>query len=363
MFRFHLRTILVVASISFLFSFSCQHKEDVPKQVENIKNTRRFIITSPKRGSELKQSSNLKISWEKEKSDFNFDSVKIQLDDLTIAVRAEDSSSCSLALSNHKTGHRSLRVTFYADSISENHIIPVVIFADKPPVKLKFKVLNTYEHDDKAYTQGLFFYKNYLYESTGKRTESSLRKVNPSTGDVLQQYKLKDNIFGEGIAKINDKIYMLSYTSHIGFIFDFESFELIREFPLQTTQGWGLTTFNDELLLSDGTSKLYFYEPEDFIQVNSLDVCTDKKFIDNLNELEYTNQGVFANIYTTHQIVRIDIETGAVTGTIDLSTLYPKNVTFDYDHVLNGIAWNKTSNTFYVTGKYWPVLYQIQITE
>ena len=364
MLNFQFKKLFGITVTLCLLSASChQDGNKSAKPATNKTIVKHFQLPVPEKNQQYKQTDNIKIEW-KGKDDLIVDSVKIQLDELVVLHANPDSNNLILPIKKHKTGHRSLRVTFYADSVVENHIVPVLIFADAPPVKLGYKVLNKFPHDDKAYTQGLLLYDNYLYESTGQRRgESSLRKVKPATGEVVKKYQLKDQFFGEGIAKVGNQIFMLTYTSHLGFIFDINSFEQIREFPLQTMQGWGLTTIDNKLLLSDGTSKLYFYHPEDFSLINTLDVCNDNSFIQQLNELEYTNQGVFANIYTTHQIVRIDSETGAVTGTLDLSQLYPKDVTFDYDHVLNGIAWDEQSNTFYVTGKYWPILYQLQITE
>lgn len=346
-----------------LLLFSChQNGNKSSKPVAKKVPEKQFTITNPTRNQQLKQTDVINLIWSS-KSEESTDSIKIQLDELTYYKSKLDSNNFSFSIKNHKTGQRTIRITFYKDTIIENHIIPVLIFADKPPVKLSYKVLKKHPHDAKAYTQGLLYFDNYLYESTGQWTESSLRKVIPKTGEVVKIYELKDQFFGEGIAKVKDQIFMLTYTSHLGFIFDFNSFDLIREFPLQTMQGWGLTTIDNKLLLSDGSSKLYFYNPEDFSLINSLDVCNDKGLVQKLNEMEYTDQGVFANIYTTHNIVRIDPETGAVTGTLDLSQLYPKDVNFDHDHVLNGIAWDKHTNTFYVTGKYWPILYQLQISE
>ena len=364
MLGFQLKKLFGIFIALCLLSSSCH--QSGTKSSENIRKkpaAKQFQVISPSKNQQFNQTNEIKLAWNVN-SDAKADSIKIQLDELVFMHKNLDSNSFSFSIDNHKTGQRSLRVTFYNDSLVENHIVPILVYANTPPVKLNYKVLNKYPHDSKAYTQGLLLYDGYLYESTGQRRgESSLRKVVPTTGEVVQKFQLKDQFFGEGIAKVDDKIYMLTYTSHLGFVFDFNSFELIREFPLQTMQGWGLTTIDYNLLLSDGTSKLYYYKPDDFSLVNSLDVCTNKEFVQQLNELEYTNMGVLANIYTTHQIVRIDPKTGAVTGTLDLSKLYPKDVTFDYDHVLNGIAWDEQSNTFYVTGKYWPILYHLQITE
>ena len=155
---------------------------------------------------------------------------------------------------------------------------------------------------------------------------------------------------------------MLTYRAQMGFVFDPDNFEVKRQFNLQTGEGWGISTYNDTLLLTDGSSNLYFFLPDDyFTLVNQIEVCNDKGLVDNLNELEYTPMGLFSNVYGQDLIYIIDIRQGIVTHFLNLEDLFPKGVARDMDHVLNGIAYNQDSNTFYITGKLWPIMYEIKL--
>jgi glutamine cyclotransferase len=226
------------------------------------------------------------------------------------------------------------------------------------PLNYTYTVVNTYPHDKTAYTQGLIFEDGILYEGTGRRGQSTLRIVELETGTVTQRVSLLDTFFGEGITVFEDKIIQLTWTSQVGFVYNKTTFELIKNFTY-TTQGWGITHNGSHLIMSDGTADLYFMDPETFQIVDSISVVDDEP-VDNLNELEYIDGKVYANVWKQDKIAIIDPEAGKVEGWIDLTGINEAEKTSD-DTVLNGIAYDQTSNRLFVTGKLWSKLFEIQL--
>jgi glutamine cyclotransferase len=202
-----------------------------------------------------------------------------------------------------------------------------------------------------------------LYEGTGQKSRSELKKINPMNGETIMERKLENDFFGEGITLFNNQIYQLTYLSRVGLVYELETFEFIRKFDLQTREGWGLTNDGHNLIVSDGSSILYLYDPEYNTQVGQLDVCDNKGLVNSLNELEYVNGSIFANIYGQSYILEIEAKTGKVIGKLELKDIFPKGIPDNLDYVLNGIAYNPDANTYFVTGKLWPVMYEINIFE
>jgi len=221
-----------------------------------------------------------------------------------------------------------------------------------------FSVVNEYPHDPQAFTQGLIFAEGILYEGTGLRGSSSLRRVNLQTGEVLQKRDLDGRFFGEGITLYEDRMIQLTWTSQVGFVYGKTSFDLLREFDYPT-QGWGITHDGERLIMSDGTSNLYFLDPATFQRIGQVEVIDEGARISNLNELEYIQGRVFANVWRTDRIAVIDPESGVVTNWVDLSGLLkPEDRTQPVD-VLNGIAFDSDSDRLFVTGKLWPKLFEL----
>ncbi len=221
-----------------------------------------------------------------------------------------------------------------------------------------YSIVQSYPHSTSAFTEGLLVESDgVLLESTGLDGASSLRRVRLSDGAVLQQFDLPDGFFGEGIAVVGDKIVQLTWQDHVGFIYNRSSFELLGNFSY-STEGWGLTYDGSHLIMSDGSSKLYFLDPNTYQVTSSINVHDDKGAVVNLNELEYINGIVFANIWYSQKIAEINPQTGQVIAYIDLSGIY--NAT-NSEAVLNGIAYNVQTNQLFVTGKFWPNLYEIKV--
>lgn len=222
-----------------------------------------------------------------------------------------------------------------------------------------YQVVNIYPHDPHAFTQGLVYEDGILYEGTGLEGKSTLRKVDLKTGTVLQLYELSNEYFGEGITVWGDKIFQLTWESNIGFYYDKQSLTPLGQF-YYATQGWGLTHDGQRLIMSDGSATLYFLEPGTFMEISRLQVTDENGPVDKLNELEYVRDEIFANVWPTERIARISPLNGKVLGWIDLTGLlgYYKNREVD---VLNGIAYDANNDRLFVTGKYWPKLFEIKL--
>jgi len=226
--------------------------------------------------------------------------------------------------------------------------------------RYSYTVANIFPHDPGAFTQGLSFYDGNLYEGTGQYGASTLRRVDLATGTVLLERQLEETLFGEGIALVGDRILQLTYLSRQGFAYRRDNFELLAEFTYPT-EGWGLAYDGQRLLMSDGTATLYFRDPETFAETGRVVVRYDGQELLNLNELEMVDGEVWANVWQTDLIARIDPGTGEVTGWIDLSGLLTSQEQARAD-VLNGIAYDAAGQRIFVTGKYWPWLFEIDLT-
>jgi len=235
--------------------------------------------------------------------------------------------------------------------------------SDILPETYRYTVINAFPHDEQAYTQGLFYHNGYLYESTGGyEGNSSLRIVDIETGKPEKIISMKNpDIFAEGITAFNDMIYQVTYKSKIGFIYNINSLEEIRSFDYQLNEGWGLTSDTKNLIMSDGSANLYIFEPEFFTQIDQISVFDNRGMVSQLNEMEYINGKVLANVFGETYIVIIDLETGRLTGRLDLDNLIPEGTKGDSGRVLNGIAFNPLTSHLYITGKNWPVLYEIMV--
>ena len=224
-----------------------------------------------------------------------------------------------------------------------------------------YRVVHSFPHAPDAYTQGLLYDDGFLYESTGQYGQSSLRKVELETGTVVQLHQLDDRFFAEGLALFGNRLLQLTWRANKGFAYRLDSFEPLAEFAYPT-EGWGLTHNGELLIMSDGSSTLYFRDPFTFAEVNRIAVVAQGRPISQLNELEWIAGEVFANIWRTDIIARIDPATGQVAGWIDLTGLLS-----DADRrgsnaeVLNGIAYDSEGERLFVTGKWWPKLYQIEL--
>ncbi|MBI3651827.1 MAG: glutaminyl-peptide cyclotransferase [Acidobacteria bacterium] len=226
-----------------------------------------------------------------------------------------------------------------------------------------FVIVHTFPHDSKAFTQGLIFRDGFLYESTGLNGSSSIRKVNIDSGRVLQQRDLPQEYFGEGLTVWKDELYGITWKSHVGFVFDLSTFSLKRQFSY-AGEGWGLTHDDSHLFLSDGTSVLRVLAPPTMQEVRRIQVTANGHPVDQLNELEWIEGEIFANIWQSDLIARIDPLSGRVVGWIDLTgLLQSQERTTTPADVLNGIAYDSDKKRLFVTGKLWPKLFEIALVQ
>lgn len=233
--------------------------------------------------------------------------------------------------------------------------------AAAPVPTFTYTVVHTYPHDPDAFTQGLVCLDGQLLESTGLNGQSSLRRVDLATGRVLQQIRIPAHYFAEGMTVLGGKIYQLTWQSRKGFVYDLASFALEKEFAY-AGEGWGLTTDGRSLILSDGTDQLRFLDPATLTVTRTVAVTRDGQPLRLLNELEFIRGEVYANIWQSHTVARIDPATGRVRGVIDFSGLLPAADRTPTTDVLNGIAYDAAADRLFVTGKHWPKLFEVRLT-
>lgn len=363
--RFFISTFL---ALTLIWIFSCSGKagRNEAKTTDSLstaiaeKTSIRIVSPEVNAGFKLGEPVNVVLSADKRKPD----SVIISFDSKKVAVLKQEPWEFTVAPEfTSTTGRKPLKVTSYEGKKQPSTVTRfVIVYSDVVPKTYGYKVVHTYPHDRNAFTQGLFYYKGLLYEGTGQQTGSSLREVELETGKVLRQHNLDGSLFGEGITLYNDKIYQVTWQNKVGFIYERPTFKLINKI-YYSTEGWGLTTMGDHLVMSDGSNILYYFEPETFSVISRVEVYDNINLIDSLNELEYINNEIWANIWMSDQIARIDPETGKVKGYIDLKGLLNNSDRTENTDVLNGIAWDKEGNRIFVTGKNWPKLFEIKITE
>jgi glutaminyl-peptide cyclotransferase len=229
-----------------------------------------------------------------------------------------------------------------------------------PAARYGYQIVNMWPHDSNAFTQGLILSDGKLLESTGQEGFSSLRRVDLETGKVLKKVDVPLPYFAEGIALLNGKIYQLTWQHQLGFIYDAQSFERLGEFKY-TGEGWGLATDGKSLILSDGSNRIRFLDPTDFHVTRTITVLDGQTPVNELNELEFVQGEIYANVWHDNKIAMIDPQSGHVTAWIDLNGLMPEGELRDEEAVLNGIAYDQANNRLFVTGKLWPRLFEIRV--
>lgn len=226
-----------------------------------------------------------------------------------------------------------------------------------------YEIVHTYPHDPTAFTEGLFYLNGFLYESTGLEHHSSIRKVRLETGEVLQEYDIPEEYFGEGIVNWHDHLVELTWRSQVGFVYDLRTFRKRREFHYEG-EGWALTQDGTQIYMSDGTSAIRILNPQTLLPTGRIVVSAEGKPVKNLNELEWVKGEIYANVWKTNWIVRIDPKDGHVAGVIDLTgILGPADIVQGQTDVLNGIAYDAKRDRLFVTGKNWTKLFEIRIKD
>jgi glutamine cyclotransferase len=339
----------------FITSLSCSNKSSKSRKPVSS------IVVQPNKSNYVfgeKVSVNVKTKIK----DGEIKSIKLYFNNQLLKESTElDFTVANIELNKLGTGSFVVEAV-KTDDLKNSRSLVISTFSDLIPEKLTYQVINNFPHSKKNYTQGLEFYNDVLYEGTGEYGTSGLFKTKLENGNVLQSVMLDKKYFGEGITILNNKIYQLTYKTQKGFVYQLSDFELIDTFQFQSAEGWGLTNDGTNLIMSDGTHLLTWLNPNDFSVVKTVQVANNKGVVNNLNELEYINGTIYANIYTTDVIVQIDPETGKVISEINLAGIINmyKNQSDPIDY-LNGIAYLEKSKRLFITGKYWPKIFEIKL--
>ncbi|MGY5254124.1 glutaminyl-peptide cyclotransferase [Sphingobacterium spiritivorum] len=306
----------------------------------------------------LGQKVNLKLNF----ASAALDSVVYSVDG-NIIGRKQDTSSLVVDSQTIGLGNKNLTAKVYAEG-KEDMAYSNVLIVPESSKQYGFEIINTFPHDTSAFTQGLEFADGIFYESTGRYGLSSLRKVEVNTGKVLKKLDLDSKYFGEGMTIFGNKIVLLTWENNMGLVFDKATFNQTGTFNYENSkEGWGLTNDGQRLIKSDGSNKLYFLNAETYKEEGSIGVYDENGAVEQLNELEYIDGKVYANVYQKDIIVIIDPKTGAVTGQINLVGMYTNPQRQSFDNELNGIAYDKAGKRLFLTGKKWNQLFEVKLVE
>jgi glutamine cyclotransferase len=319
-------------------------------------------LTYPHNGQMFACGEETDLIFKKNADTIKIDSIKVSVNGVQQQTIGINKLSSKIKLPENKTGFTPIEYTVFIGGVKkQSNIINVKLLSDIVPQKKQYKIVKTYLHSTEAYTQGLIFENGFFYESDGEYGKSALRLVKLENGETLNNSALSNTYFAEGIAILNNEIYQLTWRERTCFVYDKKSFAQKRTINYTINEGWGLTTANNKLLMTDGSNFLYTIEPSTFDLISKVEVYDNVGPVDKLNELEYVNGLVYANIYTTDKIVIINPTSGKVVEYLDMNGLLkPSDKKPDTD-VLNGIAYNPNNGHFYVTGKNWPKLFEIEI--
>ncbi len=300
------------------------------------------------------ETTAISIKNKKEKS---IDKVTYSIDGQELSV-----SDYKITFNVPKLGNKVLKAVIEYEGTSVEISKKIKLLSAQAPEVYTYEIVNEYPHDIKAYTQGLEFHNDTLYESTGKNGTSWLRKIDYASGKVLQQIDLDNTFFGEGITILNGKIYQLTWQSRTGFIYELNGFKKLDNFQYgKSKEGWGLANDGSKIFKSDGTEKIWFLNPETLVEEGYLETVTDKSIFNKANELEYVDGKLYANVYQKESMMIIDAKSGAIEGVVNFGGLKKKVTQHEALDVLNGIAYHPERKTFFVTGKKWDKLFEVKI--
>lgn len=289
------------------------------------------------------------------------DSVVYAINDKRVGSQ-KDVTRFLYELKNEKLGFGEIKTSVYYNGEVEKDSTQIEIVSNIQPKLLSYTIVNTYPHDTSAYTQGLEFYNGVLYEGTGQYGESTLRKTDYKTGRVDLKVDLEPQFFGEGITFLNDKIYQLTWQENTAFVYDAKTLRKEKQFVYyQKMEGWGLTNDGKNLFMTDSSERIHIIDPNTFQEVDYVNVYSLATKITSVNELEWVDGKIYGNVYQKDAIAVINPKTGAVEGILNLADLEAKITKLPDTDVLNGIAYNPATKTFFVTGKNWDKMFEIRI--
>lgn len=338
--------VLLIGGLAYLW----------PKLSFNVRDLRfPDIVKSPDVNTKYAVGTPFTLSLNDDKLS-KADSIVIYLDNIRIKGLVGE-YKIDIETKDLNLGYHKLGIVVHRSKTKEVEV-PFVVVSDKAPVPMTFTKINTKPHEKKSYTQGFEIFNGILYESGGQIGESLIRKVNLKTGDVLKSVDVDKSLFAEGMTILNDKIYQLTWKDGVCLIYDME-LNLLKKTTFRSSngEGWGLCNDGKSLIVSDGSNKLTFLNPESLSIEKTLTVYAGDQEVAYLNELEYVDGHIYANVYTTNQIAKIDATNGKVLAVSDLKDIVNENTDGE---VLNGIAYSPVTKTFFITGKYWKNMYEVR---
>ena len=357
-----MRTIIIFVSVVLLTSFvlvNCaQSSKRTRKPVTSIQIT-------PK-NKNYTVGDRLTINLKTKIKDGSLSKIELFLDGKSVYTSEKVECTYDIETLSYQVGTHYLKtIATTNDGTTGENYSDFLLLSDIVPQKYGYKVIKTYFHNTKNFTEGFEIRNGFLYESTGQEGTSSIFQIDLSNMKVVKENKLEDKYFGEGITILNGKLYQLTYKTQIGFVRDLNTFNLIKTWNFKNEQGWGMTNDGKYLIMSDGTEFLTYLDPETLSEVKRIEVCNNKGVVINLNELEYINGEIWANLWTTDTIVKIDPKTGKITAEINLKGLLNSGLNNNKTQVdvLNGIAFDHDKNKIYVTGKLWPKIFEIELVK
>lgn len=340
--------LIITFLLAILFACNDEKENETHHFSLKIENQKKNYSTNDELIVEVISESGKKI-----------DSVHYSLNDSSLKTNGN-----VISLKDQKLGARDLKATVYSKGKEYVASQRITILASERPKLYTYKILESYPHDIQAYTQGLEFHNDILYESTGQYRKSSLRKTDYKTGEVLQEVKLANHYFGEGLTILNNKIYQLTWQENTGFIYNLETMEQTGTFVYgKSKEGWGLCNDGKTIYKSDGTDRIWTLNSNTLAEKDYIEIYTNTSKIKSVNELEWVDGKIYANVYQQGSIAIIDPKSGAVEGVIDLTTLKDEVTQHPELDVLNGIAYKGEKNILYITGKNWDKLFKIEVVE
>ncbi|GMN09082.1 glutaminyl-peptide cyclotransferase [Croceitalea sp. MTPC9] len=318
--------------------------------------TKLFDIQFESKKKQFKKNESVAVSI-KNKQNLNIKKVDYFIDGKKLSVK-----NGKINFNIDKLGSKILiaKIDFEDDSVDITKKIKIL--AEKSPEIYTYEILNTYPHDKTSFTQGLEFKNDTLYEGTGRKGKSRLRKIDYKTGQVLQEIALDDSVFGEGLTVLEDKIYQLTWQSGLGYVYNKTNLSKIKTFSYgKSKEGWGLCNDGQKIYKSDGTEKIWILDPANLTETDFIETVTNKSIFNKANELEYVDGKIYANVWQKESMMIIDSKSGAIEGVINFGGLKEKVEQHPQVDVLNGVAYHPERKTFFVTGKNWDKLFEVNI--
>jgi glutamine cyclotransferase len=365
MYKIKIALTIITASIVLFASCKSEEKNKQKKEVAQNNNSNTIkkeknplILTITEQNKKYVVGDIISISISESKIS-NEDTITLLINDEETAKLSLNNSKYEWKTKNSKVGKNIIEIELNKNKKHFRKTKNIILLSNIIPEKYTYKVKNVYKHDVNAYTQGLFFHNGFLYEATGLKGKSTIRKVKLETGEVIHSFTIPTDVFGEGIVLFNDKIIQISWQAGKGFVYDFETFNVIDEFSY-TGEGWGICTDDKNLFMTNGSAEIMVLETQSYSTIKTLQAYDNKGAVIYLNELEYINGFIYANIYQYEKIAKIDPTNGKVLAYIDLKGILPMNDYTSKTDVLNGIAYDKNTNKIFVTGKNWPKLFEVE---